>query len=283
MRSAILRGASGAAENLRGEDTIILLFQMLGTGVAVGVLSAALGLGGGVLMVPAFLEVIPSMDPHTAKGTSLLVISFVAVANIYRLNRGVHDKQWWLAAACAGGSVFGGVLGVFVTWLMQGNTVLWIFIVFVTASALRTFFIQPPSSEEKERPTRYGLAAAIGFATGITAGMTGIGGGAVLVPLALMAHIVSNNRVVALSNAVMVPTCAVGALLHAFGRSNPELSGTWGQLDVTIVPLVFIGAQLGAAFGWRMNEKLTISTRKVVMGILLLGIAVRLAFRAAAM
>ena len=62
---------------------------MLFLGVGVGLMSGALGLGGGILMVPAFLEFVPVMDPHTAKGTSLLIIAWPRPT--WRLSEGHVD------------------------------------------------------------------------------------------------------------------------------------------------------------------------------------------------
>ncbi|MEA3364123.1 MAG: TSUP family transporter, partial [Candidatus Hydrogenedentes bacterium] len=90
-----------------------LLFYpgMIILGIGVGLMSGALGLGGGILMVPAFLTFVPGMDPHTAKGTSLMIIVFVAAVNVWRLNRGHDNWQWRLALQVSIGSIVGGYFG----------------------------------------------------------------------------------------------------------------------------------------------------------------------------
>ena len=249
--------------------------------VGVGLMSGALGLGGGILMVPAFLTFVPAMDPHTAKGTSLMIIVFVAAVNVWRLNRGHDDWQWRLAFQVAIGSITGGYLGGWVTQFLSDRLVIWVFIVLLGLTGLRTFFIEPPKVSEDEVRSRNLLSIFIGFAMGLASGLTGIGGGAVLVPLALIAGITSNERVVALSNMVMVPTCLSGAIAHMLQDPNPDiaLSFAVGKVNLALVPLVFLGAQVGSPVGKWVNDRLTLKVRRVVMGLVLAVITVRLLMR----
>jgi uncharacterized protein len=55
-------------------------------GVAVGVLSGALGVGGGFLIVP-YLVLAAGLDQHTAQGTSLVVVLPTAVVATWSLYR----------------------------------------------------------------------------------------------------------------------------------------------------------------------------------------------------
>ena len=98
------------------------LILMFGVGVCVGVLNAALGIGGGILMVPALRETIPGIDAHTAKGTSLFIIIFVAGLNAWRQNRG-KEIPWRLIIELAAGSILGGYAGARFTGYLSGTTV----------------------------------------------------------------------------------------------------------------------------------------------------------------
>ncbi len=249
---------------------------MLAVGCAVGLISAGLGMGGGILMVPAFLEFIPAMDPHTAKGTSLFVITFVALANAWRLNRQVPDRAWGAAAVISCGSIVGSLFAVWLTSLLSGKALVLVFVIFIGVTGLRTFFIKPRELAVPEGWTRQIWSVGIGVMTGIVAGATGIGGGAVLVPLALMAGVTSNRRVVALSNMVMTVTCAAGALAHLWATETADLPWTYGQVTLGVAPLVFVGSQLGAPLGDWVNKRLTLTQRKVIMGVILVTIALRL-------
>jgi uncharacterized protein len=260
----------------------LFILQMLVIGAAVGLISNALGLGGGIVMVPAFLFFIEGMDTNTAKGTSLLIIAFVALINSWRLNIGPQSIPYRLAFTIAAGSIAGGYLGGWITGLMPDDIVTWLFILFLALVGVRTFFIESPTVEASEVRKRSVLAVVVGFAAGIVGGATGTGGGAVLVPLALMAGLETNARVVALSNMVMIGTAAAAAMAHMMAQQTVNLPYTAGQVTWSLAPLVFVGAMLSAPFGRRLNKVLTIKRRRVVLGVLLVFIALRLIARAVA-
>lgn len=251
---------------------------LLVLGFSVGLISTALGLGGGVLMVPAFLTFL-NMDAGTAKGSSLFIIVFVAAANVWRLNRGDEDRHWRLAGLMAVGSIVGAYLAGYGTSLLAGKAdyiIIWIFVAFMGLAAIRTFLLKPIKVREQDVRRNFWAALAIGFATGAASGATGIGGGAVLVPLALLAGVVSNSRVAALSNTVMVATCTSAALAHFMADKVSEMPWTYGQVNVATAPFVFIGAQLAGPLGKKLNQTLTLRRRKIVMGLIQLVIAVKL-------
>ena len=87
-------------------DKLTSLLAYLGVGLAVGILSALLGIGGGVLLVPALVYVW-SCEMHTAVGTSLVVIVLCSLAGAIRhFSFGNVDLP--LAAAISIGAVVGG-------------------------------------------------------------------------------------------------------------------------------------------------------------------------------
>lgn len=253
--------------------------EMLLAGVGVGMISGALGLGGGILMVPVFITIIPGMDAHTAKGTSLFIIIFVSLFNAWRLNRDLPRKPWRLTAWLALGSIFGSYAGAWITARLPEAAVLWMFMALLAGLAVRTFFLEPKTVYEEEVRRRRLIPIGIGVLAGMVGGATGTGGGLLLVPLALMAGIVTNERVVGLSNFVMVATSIAGSIANL--QAVPKYTGGWtvGHVCLSMAPLVFIGAQLGSQWGTRCNTWLTLRRRRVVMGVLLLLIAVRLLYR----
>ncbi len=258
---------------------ILYAAEMLLAGVGVGMISGALGLGGGILMVPVFITIIPGMDAHTAKGTSLFIIIFVSLFNAWRLNRNLPQKPWRLAAWLALGSIFGSYAGAWITALLSEAAVLWIFMALLAGLAIRTFFLRPQVVHQEEVRRRRLVPIGIGVLAGMAGGATGTGGGLLLVPLALMTGIVANERVVGLSNLVMVATSIAGSIAHL--QAAPKYTGGWtiGHVCLSMAPLVFIGAQFGSQWGTRCNSWLTLRRRRVVMGVLLLLIAARLLYR----
>jgi hypothetical protein len=78
-------------------------------GFAAGLLGGALGVGGGVLIVPA-LVLLLEQPYQTAVGTSLLVIIPIAVAGAWR-HYTLGNTNFNLAAAIAIGGMVGAISG----------------------------------------------------------------------------------------------------------------------------------------------------------------------------
>lgn len=86
--------------------------MLIATGIAAGVFAAALGVGGGVIFVPAMVLLL-GFEQHLAEGTSLAVIALTAaVGTAVHHRRGRVD--WPVAAAIAAAGAAGAVAGA---WL----------------------------------------------------------------------------------------------------------------------------------------------------------------------
>jgi len=88
-------------------QTVIILILV---GLAAGALSGFVGIGGGVIMVPAMVYIL-GMSQHMAQGTSLLLmlppIGILAVMNYYKA--GEVNWTYGIVIACA--FVIGGYFG----------------------------------------------------------------------------------------------------------------------------------------------------------------------------
>src|SRR5207247_8553146 len=78
-------------------------------GLFAGAFSALLGVGGGLLMVPAMVYML-RVRQHRAHGTSLAVILPAAVAGVYRYQQAGH-VEWGLVIPLAEGGVLGAMGG----------------------------------------------------------------------------------------------------------------------------------------------------------------------------
>ncbi|NLO74849.1 MAG: sulfite exporter TauE/SafE family protein [candidate division WS1 bacterium] len=87
---------------------IIALLPGLDVGVLVGFLSGLLGIGGGVLMVPALLY-LWKHDMQTAVGTSLAAMIPTALAGSVR-HSAYGNVDWQAAVVLAAGAVGGAYL-----------------------------------------------------------------------------------------------------------------------------------------------------------------------------
>ncbi|MEM6910269.1 MAG: sulfite exporter TauE/SafE family protein [Verrucomicrobiota bacterium] len=113
-----------------------VLALLLG-GVA-GLIGALCGVGGGILMVPAFVYGL-GMEPHRAVGTSLAIILPIAVtATLQNHRNGLVDWQIWIGAAL-GAAV---VAWFAADWMkgLQDQTLTRVFAIFLILTGLVMLF-----------------------------------------------------------------------------------------------------------------------------------------------
>ncbi len=104
-------------------------------GLAAGALSATLGIGGGVVFVPA-LAVLASFDQQLAQGTSLAVI--VPTVLIGAVVHARADRVEWTVAIPVGvGGIVGGLLGARVALGLDETLLRRMFAVFLIVMAAR--------------------------------------------------------------------------------------------------------------------------------------------------
>ncbi|MFV9673724.1 MAG: sulfite exporter TauE/SafE family protein, partial [Acidimicrobiia bacterium] len=88
---------------------MVEIVALIVLGLFAGAIAASLGLGGGIIFVPA-LVVLFSFDQHIAQGTSLAVIFPTAiVATVAHARRG--NVRWRLAIPIGTAGIAGAVVG----------------------------------------------------------------------------------------------------------------------------------------------------------------------------
>jgi uncharacterized membrane protein YfcA len=116
-------------------DALIEIALLLGIGLSAGFLAGLLGIGGGVLMVPAMV-LLTGFDQHVAQGTSLLVVIPAALTGSYTHYRNgrlfVRDAAW-LAIGGIGGAIIGANLALSIDDALLRR----LFAVFLLVSAAR--------------------------------------------------------------------------------------------------------------------------------------------------
>ena len=128
----------------------LFLFFLIPIGVAVGALSAAFGIGGGLFMVPV-LVLAYGLDQHAAQGTSLAVIVPTAVAGaIAHHRRGFVD--WIVVAYMALGGMAGVYLGARLALATEAETLQNIFGFVVIVAGIRLGLQGRAQARERHGP-----------------------------------------------------------------------------------------------------------------------------------
>lgn len=188
---------------------------LLGIGFIAGIAAGLLGIGGGLILVPALSWVLIQHDvpldlaATMAVATALAVIVFTALSSI-RAHHRRGAVRWlevkimapWIALGAGAGAVLGHFLG--------GRFIIFIFALFAILLAWRMYFQSgevKPSEHELKRPK----SAAFGI--GLLSALVGIGGGSMTVPY-FRSHGLAMVNAIANGAALGYPIAVASALTY---------------------------------------------------------------------
>jgi len=137
------------------------VFAIVLVGFVAGFLGGLLGVGGGILLVPAFLFFLKDRIPdiHVAVGTSMAVIVVNALAGTVQ-HAWAGRVNWQIVAYLAAVAVIGGSLGGYVSGHVNKVLLQRLFAVLLMAVALKMFFSKP--GEAAPQPSARETAAVVG-------------------------------------------------------------------------------------------------------------------------
>ncbi len=245
--------------------TPIELLIFIGIGCTVGFLAGFFGVGGGVLMVPVLvfsyerMGVHWSVLTHIAIGTSLFVIIFASLMSAYQ-----HGKQRnvdWRSVLVLGFSSAVTALGTakLAAWL-SGRHLRIFFGLIVMAAAVRMLTESEAQAQKKlEFLSKPGILSltGVGLAAGIVAGLAGVGGGVVTIPMMYYFLDMPLKLAIGTSSATIVITAlfsVVGYILNGIGRAGlPEWS--FGFVDLQRGAALAFGTVLMARVGAYVSFK----------------------------
>ena len=260
---------------------------LLLTGLLVGFLSSFFGLGGGSIIVPTLYLLYPELPPPTVISTSLGVIFFNGLANLIFFSRQKIFPQIGLLSFLALGMGLGAFGGGFLASQWAPLVLKKILAVTLLATGVGVAFSRPLSFPHP--PPREGFKRAMGiFPLGVLAGgisgLTGVGGGVVVVPALLLLY----RRPFSSIPAYTGPAMSFGALFGLWAllkRAPPPtalpqvLEGfQWGAFNFALVGIL-TGTSLVAGFwGTKLAAKADPKKTQKVFALVLLLFAFRLFF-----
>ena len=225
---------------------------LISLGLLAGSLAGLLGIGGGLIFAPVLLWL--NLPPHQAIATSSFAIVPTALAGtIVHLQSGSLPTRSALAIGLAGfGSalIFGGLGGLAAGWMLLAmQTTVYVLLAFsikeppkaernedevedaekVEDAEIEQEIEKPLCSEQEE--TSAPLLAGVGCIAGWTAGMLGLGGGLVLVPLMSGPFAVPIHQAIRLSTVAVLCSASAASLqfLHE-GRGIPWMGLILGSV-----------------------------------------------------
>lgn len=231
--------------------------RLVGIGLVAGLFAGLMGVGGGVLMVPAMVYLL-GYTQHQAHGTSLAMMVLLAMvaSATYALQGSVN---WLMALTLIPGGMLGAFFGARLTKRLPALQLKGLFSVFVLLTGLRMMWVGGAGSGANHHLT--GAAAAVaglgtGLVSGVLSGLLGIGGGIVMVPVMSLLLGVTQQVAQGTSLVAIVPTAISGARTHHrlghvdfFGALGLAVAGVPGSYTGSKIANVLHASTLKGIFG----------------------------------
>jgi uncharacterized membrane protein YfcA len=264
---------------------VLEIVAATGAGLCAGFLGSMLGLGGGFIMVP-ILHIGFKLDMHWSVGTSLAIMIFTAISSslgYWRQGRIDAKLAKYLAitsipAVVAGalasraiGSrelkvIFGVALALAAVRMVTGKKAL-------ASHGFKKHVLERRITDSQGVVFTYNvnliLTMIFAGVAGFSAGLLGIGGGIINVPVLTFCGL-PIHFAVATSSFLIIFNAATGALSHAF------LGSVEYGLAAAMIPGVVVGAQFGAAAAKRFKPK----KLQLAFGVMMLLLALRMIAKA---
>lgn len=248
------------------EAAIIAIFA-----IGVGTISSMVGIGGGIFNTP-LLMIVFLLSEQFAPATALVAALFLAVASSFAYWRQnprpiIPKVGLFLAIATVPGSLIGVILR---TMIESPYALRLIFGVSLMPVAIKMLFaVRREKGDITSELARYDMSNLTdkrltislvgGFIGGVSAGLLGIGGGAVIVPVLSVLMGLPMHAAVATSMFTMMFTASAGTAMNfANGFINPYYAVSLG-----------VGMLLGAQIGSRLACRVDSVQLKQVFGLIL--------------
>ena len=243
-------------------DMILLLVLMLAIGAFAGVAAGLLGVGGGIILVPAFYYAFASLGYESDSlmqicvATSLATIIVTSVRSVLS-----HHKkgavEWDILRTWAPGIVAGAVVGVLLASGLKSQSLMLIFGILGVSVGLYMAFGKSEWRLGAAMPT--GLARAfLSPIVGFLSVLMGIGGGSFGVPLMSLYGRPIHNAVATAAGVIIPVPSTIGFLLSGWGDASAP-PYTIGRVNLiafgVIVSMTLLTAPLGVKLAHMMNPK----------------------------
>ena len=214
------------------EPWIIISYLVIG--IFAGIIGGLLGLGGGIIIVPALYFIYlkqgfpPEILMQMAIATSLLTIVLTSVSSTLAHHRR-GAVYWHQVTRLTPGIILGGTAGGTIAHYLHSDTLRILFGLFELYIACQILFSIKPKAHRR-LPNQPGMVLA-GMVIGSLSTILGIGGGTLTVPFLLWCNINIRNAV-ATSAACGFPIALAGSISMVItGWSHPDLpAGSTGYV-----------------------------------------------------
>jgi len=262
--------------------SVSIFLAYLAFGALAGVIAGLLGVGGGIVMVPALIWFFtmqgfpPELIMQMALGTSLAAIAFTSISSLRAHNRR-GAVLWPIVKNITMGILVGTFAGSCVAARLSTGFLKGFFVCFLYYVSIQMLLnIKPkPTRQIPGRPGMFGT----GLTIGAVSSLVGIGGGTMSVPFMVWCN-VPMHMAVGTSAAIGFPIAlagSIGYIVNGMGTANlPSLS--LGFISLPALVCIAAVSILTAPYGARLAHKLPVTALKRFFAFFLLAMATKMAW-----
>lgn len=271
---------------------LIIFISCVFLGSLVGFFAGLLGIGGGLIVVPALVYLLPYitiandvvghgvvsneviMPMALATSLAAIVITSSSAAFAHQKNNNI---PWKITKPLMFMVAFGALLGAFIADHLsaQALTNFFAIAVFILASYM---LLSIRTQHAKEMPSNVKLQF-ISLFTGVVASLMGMAGGAILVPV-LTYFGMPLRHCIGIATVCGVMVALFGSLGYIISGFDNALLPPWSLGYVYLPALlgIVLTSSLFAPIGVKYASKLPVQTLKKVFAIFLILVAVKMVF-----
>ena len=266
-------------------ESFLALFLL---GLVVGPISSFFGVGGGFVVVPALYWSYPDIAPQVVISTSFGVIFLNCLVNIRNFLRISLRPRWSISLSATVVMATGALLGNALSFHFSVYALKFFLACMLVFSAGMTFFAKTSVEEAPVITLRKRLlipAFIFIFFAGILAGITGLGGGIIVLPVFYHLLKIPFRKLSLYTNITMVGTCFVGTVNYILVGldaplvpwNNPILDEfQWGYFNGALALCIFMGSFISSPFGVWLRKRVRGKQDRYLFSALLLFLSGRL-------
>ncbi len=223
------------------------VFELLVLGLATGVVGGLLGIGGSIIIIP-FLILILNLNQHLAQAIAMIINVFVALPALLQHHRAKAVRWDVMLRMLPLGIVF-ILVGVESSNRVDAallKRIFGAFLIYIIIINVRQLLSRRPEPEKHQQRVGWIPIGSIGAVTGFIAGLLGIGGGNISVPLLQRIGNLPLRQCIATSAGFMCVSASFGATRKVFSLASLDQDPyRCLMLAAILAPTAIIGGLIG--------------------------------------
>ncbi len=254
------------------------------TGVSVSLISTLLGIGGGVIAIPLMLQFIDNLPPSVAAGTMLCVTAINCSYNSYNFSKhGLKPTTFIIPLIVS--MMIGSMIGSQISSMISAKYFNIIFSLLLIITAIKNIASTSETNNLQEiwgppdKMNKKILALFFILIGGIISGLTGIGGGVVIIPTLVLLYAPPTKIIPMYSNFIMAAGSIAGGVSHLLSAKETTSFAPMfqvGHVNLAIMLSILVGAIATSGFGIKIGKKMPQKAGKIFFSLFMVIMAIKL-------